>query len=158
MSRLAGSFFKGLEDKKEEVEDEKAYKRDVFEWMTVLTISKEQHYSEESLKSFEPFITTKFLSMNPMFIDNMVELSLTKNLSKLDNYRYLLHSLPQRKIHTTYLAKKRKNIDIVKEQIISRHFGIGSRDTIMMMEHLPREEMKTILESYAEWTPFKKKR
>lgn len=158
MSRLAKSFFADADDPVIIEEEEKEYKRDVFEWMKAITSTKEQHHTLESLKTFDPWITTKFLSMREIDIHNVMEVTLTKHLNKLDTFRYLMHSVPPRNGRVTYLAKKRKNIDVVRERIISQHFQVGSRDVLVIIESLPKDELNTILEYYPEWNDIKKKK
>lgn len=102
--------------------------------------------NDDQVKSYEPFMINKFISMSEMFVPLIHQIN-RYNLDKETHYRYLLAALPKRKQYFGYV-KKNKEHDPRVVECVCRYYQIGPRQIDEYLDILDDEQIEEIVQIY----------
>lgn len=132
------------------MEEQKIEKMTIFEHLNNLTQNKEMidENDPEAMKTFDTYMVNRFVSMKQIYVMLCNEINKHYyNLSKLDVYRILFHTLPQTKQFFPYI-KKPKEINKKEKECLSKYWQFGSRDLELATQILNEEQIDEIVKKY----------
>lgn len=110
-----------------------------------ITIHKRE-LNEEELKTYSPFMISRFVSMSEIFLPYVNEINRFV-LSPETHLRFMQGILPRRKMYFKYLSNKKKK-DNFKIECLKRYFEISSREANEYLEILTNEQLKYITKKF----------
>lgn len=122
---------------------------DLFEHLTTITTSKVQLDKQDidNMKSYNPYIINKFVSMSDIFIPLVNEINKYPNIPKDIHQRFFKSTLPKRKQYFKYLKKKKEKSDN-DINYIADWYEITFKDAKMYMDILTDNQIKSIVKKY----------
>lgn len=139
-------FMTGVVEHDEPIADEKTKSnaKSPFAFVDDFSANKTEINSLEELAGYDKFVINRYLSMSPMTIDLALIASKANNLSDLDHYRFMFHTMPNRRIAIKWLNKKGENEIVGAIKDINEVFECGNNDARAMLDLLQPELMKKI--------------
>ncbi len=131
-------------------EEIKTERMTIFDHLNNLTQNKEMidENDSETIKSFDPYMATRFVSMQQIFVPLCNEINKHYyDLSKIDVYRILFYTLPKKKSFFSYIKKPKETFKKEKE-CISKYWQFGSRDLELALTILNEEQIEEIVKKY----------
>ena len=130
--------------------EEKTEKLSLFDHLNNLTKYKIMldDSDPEVMKTFDPYIVNRFVSMEQVFLLLCNELNKNQQfLSKMDFYKVLFYTLPKRTHYFNYI-KKPKELNKKEKECLSRYYGFGSKDLELAINVLDETQIEEIVNKY----------
>jgi len=125
-------------------------KWNIFSWLEEIIKTKSDYksFTPEQWKTFDPYMISLFLSMNPSYIELIDEIqSLTSDKEKL--YRIYSNLIPKNnRTYSPYIKSKSSKLNEDKLKLISNLFDISIKESNDYLRIMPKEWFSQILEDY----------
>lgn len=107
--------------------------------------------SEEDQKKFSPYLVNRWLSMNPAYLELISDLQkyTVGTLKPREVYKLYQHFLPKKKFYVNYIKGKKEgkyNKELI--QYLCKYFECGSREVLLFLDHLTKEDITNVLSKY----------
>lgn len=115
-----------------------------FVFVDALTETKENLFSEETEKDYQPFLINRALSFNPDCMFYVAEMNKYREVPKKAQHDFYLNTLDKKRRYGRWVKKDSFNddIDLVKEV-----FGYSTRRSIDALELLTEEQLAQLRKS-----------
>ena len=122
---------------------------ELFDKLNDLTVGKRKWNpeDEEYNKSYDVFMTNRWLSMVDIYLPVINELNKFDNIPKSAHYRYLYHTLPKRKHYFNYI-KKVKDFTKEEKELLCEYFECSTKDAERYIQTMSEEEIKQVIGVY----------
>jgi hypothetical protein len=122
---------------------------ELFDYLDALTDKKIPFDStdDDFVKSYDPYIINRFISMNESFVMLVNEINKYPNISKEAHYNYFLSFLPKRKLYFKYI-KKQKDLTEKEVNYVASYFSVTTREAKEYIKILDSETVKLIIDKY----------
>ena len=126
--------------------------KDLFGWLKEITLYKSDigDITEDSWKTFQPFMINRYLSMNPDYIEIVNYIQKFSNSPQPQILTMYKNIIPKKQVFLKYIGTKNKlqNIELVEK--LSKYFIISKREIVDYLDILNKKDIKSILESMGE--------
>lgn len=121
----------------------------IFDHLNNLTRNKiiPDFSDEDILKSYEPYMINRFLSMFDHWIP-IIEIVNQHKLDKENHYRFLFNLLPQVSVKFNYISKKKKDVKEEEKELLMRYFEFGEKDLEVCLRILDQKQIDSIISKY----------
>ena len=117
---------------------------ELFEHLNDLCMKKSD-IPEEDLKSYDPYIISRFVSTVEIYLPVVAEMN-KYNLPKQSHARLLKTILPDYKVYFPSLkAKKRDDTELT---LVSKYYKVGTEDAKILLGELSEKDIKELKEIY----------
>jgi hypothetical protein len=107
--------------------------------------------TEASRKTFQPYMVTRILSMNPIYTEFVNEMQVYTNSGTIPNdvlYAFFQAILPSYTSYVPYIKSKKESIPPILLEYMYRWFQVSERELVEYMEFLTNDDILHILESF----------
>jgi hypothetical protein len=131
---------------------EQKYIKDLFGWLKEITLYKSDimDITEDSWKSFQPFMINRYLSMNPDYIEIVNYIQKFSNSPKPQFYTMYKNIIPKKQVYLKWIGGKKQSQNTELVEKLSKYFVISKREIVDYLEILKKKDIKEILESMGE--------
>lgn len=146
-------FMTGVVEYDEPVTEEKVKSsaKSPFQFVDDFTEKKLVVNHNDELVGYDQFVTNRYLSMSPITCDLALIASKATNMSNLDHYRFMLATMPNRRLSIKWLNKKGENEVRNAIRDIIEVYGGGDNDARAMLDLLTPELTKQITKTAKEF-------
>lgn len=131
---------------------EQKHIKDLFGWLKEITLYKSDigDITEDSWKSFQPFMVNRYLSMNPDYIEIVNYIQKFSNSPKHQFYTMYKNIIPKKQVYLKWIGNKKQSQNVELVEKLSKYFVISKREIVDYLEILKKKDIKEILESMGE--------
>lgn len=131
---------------------EQKHIKDLFGWLKEITLYKSdiEDITEDSWKTFQPFMINRYISMNPDYIEIVNYIQKFSNSPKQQIYTMYKNIIPKRQVFLKYIGSKNKTKNTELVEKLSKYFIISKREIVDYLDILNKKDIKSILESMGE--------
>lgn len=119
----------------------------IFDWLKEVTYNKTpwNNFTSDQIKSFEPYMVNRFLSMNPDYLELVNYVQTIPYTEKEKYYRIYCDLLPKKQFWSKYIkpSAKQPNKDLI--QYLTVYFECGSNEVMEYIELLGKDGIANCL-------------
>lgn len=113
----------------------------IFDWLKEVTYTKSNWgvFSNEQIKSFEPYLINRFLSMSKSYVELINYVQTIPYTEKEKYYKVYCSLIPKQQFWSKYIKQtgKHHNVDLIKHMTV--YFECNSKDAIDYIDILNKD-------------------